>query len=281
VSEALETELGRALARAEEGDWEEAANILVAALEDDPENVQLLCWLGVAERELGLEGLAYDHFKEAVALGATDPALLATAGSALAAFDDPDAESTLRTAALLGPDIAHARWSYGAYLSREGMIEHALTELDAAAALDPEDSVIQVERGVALALGGDPLKAAASFERAAELDPDDGWALVLLGLARIEAGDAEDALRPLEDGARLRPEDVEAQTLAALSLAAAGWEDRALELLEVARLAGTTDAEGLIEQVQDRIDEGRESAGRFLEEILAPSSFRERLMQRP
>lgn len=281
MNDAVETELGRALSRAEDGEWEDAASILVAALEDDPENAQLLCWLGVAERELGLEGLAYDHFKQAVAIGSMDPGLLATAGSALAAFDDPDAEGALRTAALLGPDVAFARWSYGAYLSREGMIEPALVELDAAAALDPDDALIHVERGVALALGGDPAKAAASFERAAELDPDDGWALVLLGLARLEAGDAEDALRPLEDGARLRPQDVEAQALAALSLASFGWEDRALELLEVARLAGATGEEGLIEQVQDRIDEGKESAEGFLGEILAPSAFRDRLMQRP
>ena len=35
------------------------------------------------------------------------------------------------------------------------------------------------------------------------------------------------------------------------------------------------------DQVQDRIDEGKESAGRFLADVLAPSSFRERLMQRP
>ena len=281
MSRVVGPELGRALALAEEGDWEEAANILLAALEDDPENAELLCWLGVAERELGLDGLAYERFKRAVAIGSTDPTLLATAGSGLAAFDDPDAESTLRTAALLGPDVVRARWSYGAYLSREGMIEPALVELDAAVALDPEDPIVHLERGVALALGGDPGSAAAAFERAAELDPDDGWPLVLLGLARLEAGEAEDALRPLEDGARLRPDDVEAQALAALSLAVSGWDERALELLEVARLAGVAGDEELTEQVQDRIDDGRESAALFLREVLAPSSFRERLMQRP
>ena len=281
MSRVVGPELGRALAVAEGGDWEEAANILLAALEDDPENAELLCWLGVAERELGLDGLAYERFKQAVAIGSTDPALLATAGSGLAAFDDPDAEAALRTAALLGPDVAQARWSYGAYLSREGMIEPALAELDVAAALDPEDPVIQIERGVALALGGDPITAALAFERAAELDRDDGWPLVLLGLARLEAGEAEDALRALEDGARMRPEDVEAQVLAALSLAAGGWDERAFELLEVARLAGGAGDEELIEQVQDRIDEGKEAADRFLRDVLAPSSFRERLMQRP
>jgi tetratricopeptide (TPR) repeat protein len=281
VSRVVGPELGRALAVAEEGDWEAAASILLAAVEEDPENPELLCWLGVAERELGLDGLAYERFKQAVAIGSTDPTLLATAGSGLAAFDDPDAEGTLRTAALLGPDIAQARWSYGAYLSREGMIEPALAELDAAAALDPDDAVIQVERGVALALGGDPVTAAMAFERAAELDRDDGWPLVLLGLARLEAGEAEDALRALEDGARLRPEDVEAQALAALSLAAGGWDERALELLEVARLAGGPGDQDLIELVQDRLDEGSEAADRFLRDVLAPSSFRERLMQRP
>ncbi|NIU80224.1 MAG: hypothetical protein GWN71_43835, partial [Gammaproteobacteria bacterium] len=63
---------------------------------------------------------AYERFKQALAQKPEDPHLLATAGAGLAAFDDPEAESALRTAAILAPDVAATRLAYGAYLSREG-----------------------------------------------------------------------------------------------------------------------------------------------------------------
>jgi Tfp pilus assembly protein PilF len=70
----------------------------------------------------------------AASRGAADPQLLALAGAGLAAFDDPEAEPTLRAAALTGPDLAVTRLHYGAYLSREGMFVEALEQLEAAAA---------------------------------------------------------------------------------------------------------------------------------------------------
>ena len=91
------------------------------------------CWLGTAERELGLEGIAYERFKRALALEPTDPYVLATAGNGIAAFDDPEAEPALRTAALTAPGVALARFLYGAYLAREGFVEEGQKELEAAA----------------------------------------------------------------------------------------------------------------------------------------------------
>ena len=64
----LETILGRALQHGEDGEWEEMAQTLADALEADyPDDPYLLCWLGVAERELGNEGAAYERFKQALA----------------------------------------------------------------------------------------------------------------------------------------------------------------------------------------------------------------------
>jgi tetratricopeptide (TPR) repeat protein len=283
----VEALLEKALDLAAEGAWEGVAELLREGLPDHPEDPYLLCWLGLAERELGMEGVAYERFKRSLAADPRDPVLLATAGNALAAFDDPAAEAALRTAALIAPGLPQARWMYGAYLAREGLLEEGLAELDAAVALDPEDPVIHHERGVALALLERMEEAEASFGRATELDDGDGWSLALLGLARLEVArergtmedEMEDVAPLLDEAARLRPYDLETQVLAALALAAAGQEDRALEMLERARVqAEGVDGE-LVLEVEDQMESG--TALRFLVETLAPSSFRERLMQRP
>jgi len=170
-NEELERLLERAQRMGEEGDWESAASDLREALPEWPEDPTLLCWLGVAERELGLDGIAYERFRQAVSLEPEDPVLLAVAGTALASFDDPDAEGALRTAALLAPKESGVRWRYGAFLSREGFLEQALEELDAAVELDTESAVALYERGVARALDGRRDHAVDDFARAVELDP--------------------------------------------------------------------------------------------------------------
>ncbi len=284
-SDQVEVVLQQALTRAEDWEWDEAAEILRDALEDHPEDPYILCWLGMAERELGMEGIAYERFKRALDQEPEDPVLLSTAGNALAQFDDPAAEAALRTAAMVAPELAQARWMYGAYLVREGMVEKGLEELDAAVRLEPENPVIHLERGVARAMGGQMEAAAHAFGQSAELadegSPDHGWSLVLLGLSWVEEGEMEEAARALEEGARERPDDLEAQLLAALAISAAGWEDRALEMLERARIRAEGVDEALVLEVEGRLEAGSESAGLFLRRSIGPSSLRERLIQRP
>lgn len=277
----LEPILRRAHGFGDEGDWDGMAVTLREALERYPDDAALLCWLAVAERELGLGGIAYEHFKACLAKDPRDPHVLATAGNAIAAFDDPEAEPALRTAALLAPRLALTRWLYGAYLSREGMTDDALRELDAAIELDPDDGTIHYERGVALSLAERREAAVDAFFRATELDPDDAWARVVLGLALVEDGRAEEAAGELERGARDRPDDLEAQLLAALAAAAAGYEDRAWEMLERARMVGAEAADAqLVAGAEERLDDGAGPAGDLLQS-LAPGALRERLMTRP
>ena len=280
-SAAVEAILEAAFRHAEEEEWESVARLVGEGLEAHPGDPYLLCWLGLAEREMGEDGAAYDRFKGVLAADPQDPVLLATAGNAIAAWDDPDAETALRAAVMLAPDLVQARWMYGAYLSREGMTKEALEQLDAAIELDSEDPLIHTERGVAQALGGDAPGAAFSFERALELDQEDGWTLILLGLTRIELGEVEEAVAPLEEGARVRPEDFEAQILAALTLASSGWEDRAWEMLERARLVAGSEDAVQIEEVETRLEEGPEECREALLEHFAPSGFRDRLLFRP
>ena len=270
-----------ALERGEEGDWDGMARELMEALESQPEDPAILCWLGVAERELGLPGSAYDRFKEALSHGPEDPNVLATVGNGLAQFDDPDAEAALRSASLLAPDLALARWLFGAYLSREGLFEDAIRELTAAAELAPDDAVVAYEMGVALALQGEMEKSLEAFTRSVELDQGEGWGQVVMGLVEAELDWMEEAARDLSEGARFRPLDVEAQFLAALAAGAAGFEDLAYEMMERGRQSALPGDLPLLEMVETRLEEGTESAKAFLLQEILPGALRERLMNRP
>ncbi len=271
--------LARALSLGEEGDWEAAAGALRDATSDDPENPELLCWLGVAERELGLEGIAYERFRRCLALDPTDPTVLATAGNGLASFDDPDAEPALRSAALLAPELPLTRWMYGAYLSREGLHADALRELDAAVELDPTLDSARYERGVALALSGDLTGAIDDLEEAARLGGDEGWIRSVLGMALVEAGRADEAVSELDRAARARPSDAELQMVAAAAGAAHGHEAAAWEMLERARLSGAAADMAVVLEIEEQMDAG-EGVAELLTE-LAASALRERLMVRP
>lgn len=274
--------LQKALEHGEEGDWEGMVDILQEGLEEHEDDPFLLCWLGVGERELGMEGVAYDHFRKCLEQQPQDPYILATAGNAVAEFDDPDAEAALRTAAMTAPELPLARWMYGAYLAREGRTEKALEHLRAARELAPDDATIAFELGVALALDDDLEAASDRLADAVRLDYDDGWTRVVFGLVLLELDALEEAATELEAGARLRPDDVEAQLLASLALGAEGYDGRALEMLERARQRGEEAGDKeLAVRIEDAIMESPEAAEGFLVSRLAPVALRERLMTRP
>lgn len=277
----LEALLERALGLADEGDWVAMADLLREHVAEHEEEAAVHCWLGVAERELGMEGIAYERFKRALALDPRDPYVLATAGNGVAAFDDPEAEQALRTAALTAPGIALTRLLYGAYLAREGMVAEGVAELDAARGLDPDDPQIAYEQGVARYLSGDLDGAADAMGDAVRLGPEDGWPRFVFGLVLLEAERFEEAAGELSEGARLEPEDVEAQLVAALAASVAGSDDLAWEMLERGRIrAGEEDSVFLL-AVEERLDLGAEAARRLLMDEVSPDVLRRRLQERP
>jgi tetratricopeptide (TPR) repeat protein len=276
-----EVVLDEALQLGDEGRWQEMAELLSRHISahDDDEDPYLLCWLGVAEREMGNEGAAYDAFKRCLAAQPLDPYVLALAGSGLAAFDDPDAEPTLRAAALTAPDNAFTRLQYGAYLAREGMHTEALEHLRAAAALEPEDPIVRGELGIALTLSGDLSAATEALEMALDLAPDDSWTRIILGLVHVERGEVERAAEELIRAAEERPDDGEAQVLTALAAASAGWEDAAADAIARAEYSAEAVDATLLDEARERIDEGAEPARELLTTTLAPSALHDRLHQ--
>ena len=271
--------LARALRAAEEERWDDAAELLRDATAAEPENPEYHCWLGVVERELGMEGIAYERFRRALALGPTDPTVLATLGGALAAFDDPQAESALRSAALLAPELPFTRWAYGAYLSREGMLDAAVVELEAAVELDPTLDSARYELGVARALQGDLPTAIDDFDAAVRLGTGDAWARGVLGLALLEDDRLTEAVPELHAAATARPDDAELQLVAAAAAGAAGHQDAAWEMIERARRSGAPADLAAALEIEEQLD-AEEGIGELLRE-LAASAFRSRLMVRP
>lgn len=271
--------LNHALQLGEEERWPEMAEALTLALRDVPDDPYVLCWLGVAEREMGRDGVAYEFFQRAWKEDPLDPELLAMIGSGLAAFDDPEAEAALRAAALTGPDVPIARLQYGGYLARNGMFDQAMHHLQAAAELDPDDPAIHGEVGIAYALHNQLTEAGSAMETALELAPDDSWTRVLLGLVQLETGEIEPAAEQLIRAAEERPEDAEAQVLAALAAAAAGWDDTAHQIIARVEFSAEQVDEELLDEARDRIDEGGETALSFLNETVGPVALRDRLTQ--
>jgi Flp pilus assembly protein TadD len=275
----VEQVLGEALALGDLGRWQEMADLLSVALRDAPDDPYVLCWLGVAERELDNEGVAYDLFKRCLEQDPIDPHLLSLAGAGLAVFDDPGAEPALRAAALTGPDLPITRLQYGAYLAREGFFDEALEHLRAALMLAPDDPTMHGELGTALALKGDLAGAARAMEDALDLAPDDSWTRVLLGLIYAEQGELEPAAESLLQASRDRPEDGEAHVVAALAAAAAGWADAAEDALARAGYAVEGMDAHLIQEAEERLSAGSESARAYLRETIAPSVLHDRLVQ--
>ena len=273
--------LEQALGFGEEGNWQAAAELLRDHLEDFSEDAAVHCWLGVAEQELGMGGVAYERFKYALSFGTEDPYVLATAGNGIAYFDDPDAEQTLRTASMIGPDIPVTRLMYGAYLVREGFTEKGVEELAAARKRDPDDPQIAYELGVGWALAGNHDRSTDALADAVRLDPEDGVARIVFGLELLEADRLEEGAGELISGARIREDDVDAQLVAALAAAAVGRDGVAYEMLERARIRASEPDLALLTALEDRLDAGYEAAREMLEEDLAPDILRTRLRERP
>jgi len=276
----VEATLDQARELGDEGRWEEVASLLAEAVSQQEEpDPALLCYLGMAERELGHNEAAYDAFKRCLAADPVDPHLLAIAGSGLAAFDDPEAERALRAAALSAPDVAFTRLSYGAYLAREGLYEAAIEQLEAAVRLEPGNPAAHSELGTAHALRRDWRGAAAAMERTLELAPDDSWTRVLLGLVYSEIDDPELAAETLIQAADERPDDGEAQVLAALAAGAVGWDAAALEVLARAEYAHEPPDPDTVMEAEEALEGGVDDARELLMDTLGPAALHERLQQ--
>ena len=279
-AEAIEDAVARAQSLGEDDRWDDAYAVLAEALDEQGEDALLLTWAGIAAQRLGEESEAYTRFRSALALEPTDPFVLAAAGSGVAALDDPAAETALRLAALTAPEFPFARAAYGAYLAREGLLDEAIGELEAARGLAPEDGGVHAELGMAYLLARRPEAGLDALEEALSHLPADAWLRALFGLALVDAGRGQEGAEQLHQAAGEREDDVEVQLIAALAMAAEGWEDPAWEAMARAEAHADSSDRQLLSEVEDRLEAGPDAAGELLRLDLGPMLLRERLVQR-
>jgi predicted Zn-dependent protease len=277
--ERLAARLAEASSLAEDGRWGEAFDLLREEEADHPDDATLLCMLGVTARESGVRTIAYDYFRRCLAQDPVDPVVLTTAGQAIAEWDDADAERVLRLAAMTAPGLASARLNYGAYLTREGLFDAALPELEAARDLEPDDVAIRWELGVAFFLSGRAAAGLDELEVAVQGSPDDSWMQAVYGLALVVAGRFEEAAEQLHAASTARAEDWEIHVAAALAAAGEEWEDEAWAAISRADLAPGAD-DAVIREAEELVEEGAEAAREFLRDELAAPVLRERLLSR-
>ena len=276
----LDDQLAEAARLAEDGDPAAAFELLLGLEQSNPDDPTLLCMLGVIAGEADASGMAYDYYRRCLAMQPEDPHLLATLGAGLARYDDPDAESVLRLAAVTAPTLAIARFRYGAYLAREGMLELATAELSAAEELEPDNPEIKREMGIARLLAGADASAIEALEDAAALAPDDAEVRLLHALALLRQGGLTEAAEELHASSLALPDDAELQLLAALACAAQSWDGEAWDALARAEGASIPAESALLREVEEAIDAGPEAAHNFLVAQLAPALLRERLFER-
>lgn len=277
-AEEMETLLRTASSLADEEQWEEAFGLLLERVDEFGNDPAYLCWLAVSAREAGAENQAYDFFRRCLQQQPEDSVILATAGIGLSAFDDPEAESALRLAALSAPGMAEVRLMYGTYLAREGLLELALSELEAARSLAPDNPAVQAELGIAYLLAGRSGDGLAALEDSLSGDSENSWLRSLYGLALLEGGRSEEAAEELYRASLERLEDGEVQLLCALACATQEWDSEAWSALARAEAASLNGS--LLQEAEEHIEAGFEAADAFLREEVAPSLFRERLLQR-
>lgn len=277
--EPLDAYLQEAARLGEEGRWEEAFELLNSAESSFRDDPLLLCTLGVVAGEMEARGVAYDFFRRALSAQPQDPHLLMTLGTALARYDDPDAEGVLRLAVVTAPELAEAHLHYGAYLAREGIFDVALAELRSAQELQPDDARVLRELATAQLLSGAVEQGAETMEQAAGADEDPDTRL-LLGLALLPLGRLEEAAEELVRAAADLPADGDAQLAAALAAASQGWMDEAWSALARAEAAPAPPEPELLQDAEEVLEEDPDAVLSLLREEVAPPLLRERLLER-
>lgn len=265
---------------ADEGRLDEAYEILTEQESQHPQDPTLLCMLGWVAGEMdATSGLAYDYYRRALAESPLDPLVLVALGVGLARYDDPDAESVLRLAAVTAPDLLSTRLQYGAYLGREGMVDAAVAELEAARAIDDDDPRVPRELASAYLLVDRSAEAAAELERAMELTEMDGDIRLLYGLALVRLGRLEEAAEELHRASGELTDDGAVQLLTSLACASQEWWDEAWDALARAEGAPFPAEPSLLREAEDALEAGAAPASDLLREHVAPAVLRERLAE--
>ncbi|MEU5893867.1 tetratricopeptide repeat protein [Streptomyces sp. NPDC047461] len=199
--------VGRALARAELGEYSAAIDDLDRADALAPDTPQTLRRRGDYYRITRRPQESMRDLQRAVELSPLDPMVWTSRGSTHNALGNPTAAlADLNHALQLEPHSARALAHRArVYAFQPQHHAQALEDLDRAVELEPDAAWVRCERGAILRILGHGMAALADFDRAVELDPGYGTAYTGRGATLGNLGRYPEALRDLNRAVELSP----------------------------------------------------------------------------
>jgi tetratricopeptide (TPR) repeat protein len=185
----------------EDGQAQQAKDVLLPVSTAAPGDVELLSLLGRAERDLGQSDAALSHLREAAAAARR-------AGNLLAALD------LYAEASDLAPSDPELHWNHGEVLRRLGRMDDAIGCFDHALAADPDFLQAKIGKADALRVQGGFQAALTLIEEVLSVESGHAYALAIKGdlyrilgnydqaLAALNASLAADATSPWTIGTR-------------------------------------------------------------------------------
>lgn len=172
------------------GNLDVAAELLLSVVERRPNNLIFRNNLGNLLIEAGRAEEAETHLREAIRLAPQVPEAHYNLGNALKALDRLDDAIAAYTAAIhLRPAFTKARINLGGVLTRREQYEEALRNYEEGIRLDPGAAELLDARGVALQSLGRVDEGLESFRRAYAVKPELASARRNAGLAMLMSGD--------------------------------------------------------------------------------------------
>ncbi|MFC1523672.1 tetratricopeptide repeat protein [Thermodesulfobacteriota bacterium] len=190
----LQTLFSEGFAHHQSGNFPEAERLYRLVLARMPDNVNLLCNLGILYRDMKQPALALTHLQQASAIDPENPMINLNLGAIYEAQNDLSAAvTTYRRALQAAPSDPRILSNLGKALYLQGEQDAALDSLNKAVMLAPDYPPAQNNLGVLLCGLGRAHEAITCFKQSLSVNPEDSDTLYNLAGALNTVGDMTEA----------------------------------------------------------------------------------------
>ncbi|OGQ95592.1 MAG: hypothetical protein A2521_07900 [Deltaproteobacteria bacterium RIFOXYD12_FULL_57_12] len=190
----LQILFGKAFACQQAGDYAEAARLYRLVLARMPDNVNLLCNLGILYRDMKKPAMAMTHLQRACAIDPENPMVNLNLGAVFEETNDlPGAVASYRRALQAAPDDPRILNNLGKALYQQGETETALDYLKKAVLLAPGYPLARNNLGVLLCTLGKSHEAIDCFKQSLAATPENSDTLYNLAGALNTVGSTAEA----------------------------------------------------------------------------------------
>jgi Flp pilus assembly protein TadD len=191
------------------GQFDEAASKYRSILKTAPDNLRILCLLGLTLQDAGDHRDAVQTLLRASAIDTRQALIHFHLGISYSRLEDSErAISSYKKALELNPGYVEALCNLGNVLSRSGSVSDAISNYLRAIEIAPESPQIHYNLGTLYLEQFQPEKAIPCFRKAVNLAPDYAAAHNSLGVALTEVGELAEAVVHYRHAKRIDPQFV-------------------------------------------------------------------------